>query len=84
MTAPLAVSAPAPVRLDVSGETCPVPLIEARKALRAVPVGARVEIVGTHDSSYAEIPLLVRNLGHALVAAEGSAKSWRFVIERRQ
>lgn len=67
------------LRIDVRGETCPVPLIEARKALQRA---ARVEIVGDHDSSYLEIPLLARNLGATLALAEGDARGWRFILER--
>lgn len=72
------------IRIDVTGETCPVPLVEARKALLASPPGGRVEIVGDHDSSFKEIPLLARNLGHALVETEGDPARWRFVLERRR
>lgn len=67
------------LHVDVRGETCPVPLIEARKALQK---SARVEIVGDHDSSFKEIPFLARNLGVRLVVAEGDALGWRFVLER--
>ncbi|HEX2021503.1 MAG TPA: sulfurtransferase TusA family protein [Candidatus Thermoplasmatota archaeon] len=70
------------VRIDVTGETCPVPLIEARKALQSVPVGGRVVIVGTHDSSFREIPLLARNVGAKLVSQDGTERAWRFVLER--
>lgn len=70
------------LRVDVRGETCPVPLIEARKALGRVAVGEDLEIVGDHDSSYAEIPLLAANLGAAVVRAEGGRALWRFVLRR--
>lgn len=67
------------LRIDVTGETCPVPLIEARKALAKAK---RVEIVGDHDSSFEEIPLLANNLGVTIAEREGDARGWRFVLER--
>ena len=68
--------------VDVRGETCPVPLIEARKALLRAPAGADVEIVGDHDSSWKEIPLLAANLGALLLTREGGPDGWRFVLRR--
>lgn len=67
------------LRIDVTGETCPVPLIEARKALARA---SRVEIVGDHDSSFQEIPILAKNLGVRLAEREGDPTRWRFVLEK--
>jgi TusA-related sulfurtransferase len=67
------------LRIDVTGETCPVPLIEVRRALAKA---RRVEIVGDHDSSFKEIPLLARNLGVKVAESEGDPDGWRFVLER--
>jgi tRNA 2-thiouridine synthesizing protein A len=67
------------LHIDVRGETCPVPLVEARKALLRAP---RVEIVGDHDSSFKEIPLLAKNVGARVVEREGDEHAWRFVLER--
>jgi TusA-related sulfurtransferase len=67
------------LRVDVHGQTCPVPLIETRKALLRAP---RVEIVGDHDSSFKEIPLLAKNVGASVVEREGNERGWRFVLER--
>ena len=67
------------VLVDVRGQTCPVPLVEARKALLRNP---RVEIVGDHDSSFREIPLLAKNVGARVVEREGDERAWRFVLEK--
>lgn len=68
--------------IDVRGETCPVPLIEARKALLSAGPTDEIEIVGDHDSSWKEIPLLVANLGATLLSSEGGPDGWRFVLRR--
>lgn len=73
---------PAMMTIDVRGETCPVPLIEARRALQRASYGEDVEILGDHDSSWKEIPLLARNLGAILLAQEGGPEGWRFVLRR--
>ena len=49
--------------VDVRGQTCPVPLVETRKALRKAAPGDVIEVVGTHPSSKKEIPMAVDALG---------------------
>jgi TusA-related sulfurtransferase len=49
-------------KIDVRGETCPVPLVEMRKALRKAEPGDVVEVIGTHSSSKKEIPMAVKAL----------------------
>ncbi len=53
----------ADVKIDVKGETCPVPLVEMRKALRKAAPGEIIEVEGTHPASKKEIPMAVEALG---------------------
>ena len=57
----------AEIKVDCTGETCPVPLVETRKALRQAKEGDVVEVTGTHPSSKKEIPLAVKALGLELL-----------------
>ncbi len=68
-------------RIDVSGETCPVPLVETRKAVRKASPGDLIEIVGTHPASKKEIPMAVDSLGLELVSVEGTDENWRIRIK---
>jgi tRNA 2-thiouridine synthesizing protein A len=70
------------IRVDVRGETCPVPLVETRKALRKAAPGDVVEIVGTHPASKKEIPMAVEALRLTLLSVEGSDTDWRILIQR--
>lgn len=70
------------VKVDVVGETCPVPLVEARKALRKASPGDIVEITGTHPASKKEIPMAVEALGLELVEVEEKGDSWKIRIKR--
>lgn len=69
-------------KLDVRGETCPVPLVEVRKALRKAAPGDVVEVVGTHPSSKKEIPLAVRALNVELLSVEEEGDTWTIRIKR--
>ena len=72
----------ADTRLDVKGETCPVPLVEVRKALRKASPGDVLEVVGTHPSSKKEIPMAVKALGLELLSVEEEADTWTIRIRR--
>ncbi|MEJ2568497.1 MAG: sulfurtransferase TusA family protein, partial [candidate division WOR-3 bacterium] len=47
----------AEIKIDCVNETCPVPLVETRKALRRASRGDVIEVSGTHRSSKKEIPM---------------------------
>jgi TusA-related sulfurtransferase len=72
----------ADMRVDCRGETCPVPLVEVRKALRKASPGDLVEVLGTHPASKEEIPMAVKALGLDLVSVEGASDDWRICIRR--
>jgi TusA-related sulfurtransferase len=68
--------------VDVRGETCPVPLVEVRKALRRAAPGDVVHVVGTHPSSKKEIPMAVDALELELLSVEGTDTDWTIRIRR--
>jgi TusA-related sulfurtransferase len=70
------------IQIDVRGETCPVPLVETRKALRQATPGDIVEVVGTHPASKKEIPMAVEALQLSLLSVEGSDTDWTIRIQR--
>lgn len=72
----------ADIHVDCRGETCPVPLVELRKALRKAQPGDVLEVVGTHPSSKVEIPMAVKALGLELLRVEGTDDDWKICIRR--
>ena len=68
--------------VDVRGETCPVPLVEVRKALRRAAPGDVVHVVGTHPASKKEIPMAVDALELELLSVEGADTDWTIRIRR--
>jgi tRNA 2-thiouridine synthesizing protein A len=72
----------AEIKLDVRGETCPIPLVEVRKALRQATPGDVLEVVGTHPSSKKEIPLAVKALKLELLSLEEEGDTWKIRIKR--
>ena len=70
------------IKVDCTGETCPVPLVETRKALRKASPGDLVEVTGTHPASKKEIPMAVESLGFELVGVEETDGAWTITIRR--
>lgn len=70
------------VTVDVRGETCPVPLVEVRKALKRASPGDVIEVIGTHPASRKEIPMAVKALRLELLSVDGSEDNWRIRIRR--
>jgi TusA-related sulfurtransferase len=70
------------VKVDCRGETCPVPLVEMRKALRKAAPGDIVEVTGTHAASKKEIPMAVEALGLEVLCVEGTDSDWMVRIRR--
>ncbi len=70
------------IKIDVKGETCPVPLVEVRKALRKASPGDIVEVTGTHPASKKEIPMAVEALGLELVDIIEENGIWKIKIRR--
>ncbi|RME31833.1 MAG: sulfurtransferase TusA family protein [Thermoflexia bacterium] len=72
----------AEILVDCRGETCPVPLVETRKAIRQAQPGDVIVVVGTHPASREEIPMAVRALGLELLSVEGTETDWTIRIRR--
>ncbi|MFW9992240.1 MAG: sulfurtransferase TusA family protein [Candidatus Odinarchaeota archaeon] len=74
---------PETIKVDVLGETCPIPLIKARKAMKKATQGMLIEVIGNHAASKKEIPMAVESLKQKLIEIEDKPDgSWRIIIER--
>jgi tRNA 2-thiouridine synthesizing protein A len=72
----------AEIKVDCTKETCPVPLVETRKALRKAKEGDIVEVIGTHPASKKEIPMAVKALGLELLDIQEKNGVWKIRIRR--
>jgi tRNA 2-thiouridine synthesizing protein A len=72
----------ATINVDCTGETCPVPLVETRKAIRKAQEGDIIEVKGTHPASKREIPMAVGALGLELLGVEEEGGVWTIRIRK--
>lgn len=71
------------VVVDVIGETCPIPLIEMRKAVMKAKEGDVIEVKGTHDASKIEIPMAVESMHLRLLSSKKDTDGvWHIFIKK--
>ncbi|MFO1116271.1 MAG: sulfurtransferase TusA family protein [Beijerinckiaceae bacterium] len=69
-------------KLDLRGLKCPMPVLRARKALRAMAPGALLTLECTDPLAAIDIPHFVREDGHALEAQASEAGVLVFSIRK--
>lgn len=69
--------------VDCKGETCPMPLVQTRKAITQAAKGDTIEVIGDHPASVREIPMAVglsENL--RLLGVTESKGVWTITIKK--
>jgi len=69
------------INVDVRGETCPIPLVETRKAIRKAASGDIIEVTGTHPASKVEIPMAIKALNLNLLDISENGEVWTIRIQ---
>ena len=69
--------------VDVTGEICPIPMVEFRKAYLKAKKGDVILVIGTHDASKKEIPMAAEGTGaEVLKIEEEEGGLWRIYIKK--
>ncbi len=68
--------------LDAKGLSCPLPILKAKKALNALPVGGMLEIHATDAGSVADFAAFCRTTGNELVESTTEDGVYKFLIKR--
>ncbi|WP_303870179.1 sulfurtransferase TusA family protein [Acetobacterium wieringae] len=72
----------AEIYVDVRGETCPVPLVEMRKAVKKAQPGDIIEITGNNVASKKEIPMAADALSLAVISIDEQDGTWIIKIKK--
>ena len=68
--------------LDAKGLNCPLPILKAKKALKALPPGAALRVLATDPGSMSDFPAFCRITGDALLEAKQEGEVYVFLIGR--
>lgn len=69
-------------RLDLKGLKCPLPVLRANKALRALAGGEVLEVEATDPASAKDFETYCRTAGHILLARDETAGVYIFRIRK--
>ncbi len=71
--------------LDVTGYTCPYPVIYMRKAISKLKPGDVLEVVTDNPPSCENVPRAARDDGHEVLGVERVGDGvWKIVIKKRR
>jgi tRNA 2-thiouridine synthesizing protein A len=68
--------------LDATGLLCPLPVLKARKALKAMAEGEILEVLATDPGAVKDFAAFCRTTGHQLVESTEAAGVFRFAIRK--
>ncbi len=69
--------------LDVKGLNCPLPVLRANRALRALSPGEKLRVLATDRASVGDFRAFCRETGNDLLAFSEEAGVFSFTIRRR-
>ena len=68
--------------VDARGMACPGPLLEAKKAITAIPVGGLMEVLSSDEGTNNDIPLWARKMQYEFLGVVEDAGFWRLFVRR--
>jgi tRNA 2-thiouridine synthesizing protein A len=68
--------------LDTSGKCCPIPMVEANRAIKALAVGDVLEIVATDIATRTDIPSWCNRLGYTLLSLSEQDDVLRYYVRK--
>ena len=71
------------ILLDVKGMNCPLPVLRANRALRAVEHGEKLRVLATDRAAVADFQAFCRETGHQLLAWSEESGVYQFVIRKK-
>ncbi len=69
--------------IDTSGRLCPHPIVEAAKAVRALPDGAVLLVVATDPGIALDMPMWCKATHHEHVATVKEGAAWKSYVRKR-
>ncbi len=69
--------------LDARGLKCPLPVLKARKRLKALDGGAVLRVIADDPAAVIDVPHFCAEQGHSLLSQEQSAEGLVFLIRNK-
>jgi len=70
------------IEVDARGLSCPMPLLQAKRALNAMQAGQRLRVLATDRGSVRDFRVFAEQSGHRLLESEESGGVYRYLLEK--
>lgn len=71
-----------PVEVDARGLACPMPLLQAKRALNAMASGQRLRVLCTDQGSVRDFRVFAEQSGHRLLASDEAGGVYRYLLQK--
>ncbi|HOW45270.1 MAG TPA: sulfurtransferase TusA family protein [Candidatus Aminicenantes bacterium] len=68
--------------VDARGMACPGPLLEAKKAVTSVAVGAVMEVLSSDEGTNNDIPMWAKKMQYEFLGVVEDAGFWRLFVRK--
>jgi len=68
--------------IDATGLLCPLPVLKARKRLKAMAPGTVLKLISTDPAAVIDVPHFCTESGHALISIDTSGPARIYLIRR--
>ncbi len=68
--------------VDARGTACPGPLLEAKRAMPAVPMAGIMEVLSSDEGTNEDLPLWAKKVGHQYLGSVEDAGVWHVYVKR--
>ncbi|MFO8142193.1 MAG: sulfurtransferase TusA family protein [Marinobacter sp.] len=70
------------IEVDARGLECPMPLLQAKRALNRMQPGERLRVLATDQGSVRDFRVFAEQSGHTLLVSEESAGVYTHLLEK--
>lgn len=70
--------------VDARGTSCPGPLLETKKAIATIPIGAVLETISSDIGTNADVPVWSKKMGHEYLGSIEENGYWRIFVRRKK
>ena len=70
------------ITLDTSGKCCPMPMVEANKAIRKLAEGDVIQIIATDPGTLSDIPSWCERTGNELISYNEQNSTYEYYVRK--
>ena len=70
--------------LDLSGMSCPLPILKTKKAMKSLEIGDVIKVISTDAGSLKDFDAWARSTGQNLLESKEEAGKYVFLIKKQR